>query len=70
MDVWAAGDTLYATSTKYAVLGRDVLNVPGPKVLITGASNAGVGFRPQLLQPLIPCARVSDLAVGSSISLS
>jgi hypothetical protein len=66
MDVWTAGDTLYLTSPKYAFLGRDALNVPGRKVVMVGASNTGLGFRPDRVQSLVGCAKVSNLAIGSA----
>ncbi len=66
MDVWTAGDTLYLTSPKYAFLGRDVLDVPDRKVLLIGASNTGLGFRQPLVQALVPCAKVSNLAIGNA----
>lgn len=66
IDAWSAGGTLFLTSPKYAVLGRSTLNVPGRKVLLVGASNTGLGFRPATLQPLVPCALVSNLAIGSA----
>ena len=66
LDVWTAGDTLYLTSPKYAFLGRDALNVPDRKVIMVGASNTGLGFRPYRVQPLVGCAKVSNLAIGSA----
>ena len=66
MDVWTAPDTLYLTSPKYLFLARDVLNTPQRKVLLVGASNTGMGFRQQDVQALVPCAAVSNIAVGSA----
>ena len=66
LDVWTAGDTLYLTSPKYAFLGRDVLNVPDRKVIMVGASNTGLGLRQDQVQALLPCAKVSNLAIGSA----
>ena len=66
LDVWTAGDTLFLTSPKYAFLGRDVLDVPDPKVLLLGASNTGLGLRQGQVQPLVGCAKVSNLAIGNA----
>ncbi len=66
MDVWAAGDTLYLTTPKYAFLGRDTLNVPDRKVVLLGGSNTGTGFRQAQVQALMPCAKVSNLAIGNA----
>ncbi len=66
LDVWTAGDTLYLTSPKYAFLGRDVLNVPDRKVIMVGASNTGLGLKQDQVQALLPCAKVSNLAIGSA----
>ncbi len=66
LDVWTAGNTLYLTSPKYAFLGRDVLDVPDRKVLFVGASNTGLGFKQPAMQALVPCAKVSNLAIGSA----
>ena len=66
LDVWAAGDTLYLTSPKYAFLGRDALNVPDRKVTMVGASNTGLGFKQDQVQSLVGCAKVSNLAIGSA----
>ncbi len=66
LDVWTAGDTVYMTSPKYAFLGRDALNVPGKKVILVGASNTGLGLKQGEVQPLVGCAKVSNLAIGSA----
>jgi hypothetical protein len=66
IDLWTAGRTIYLTLPKYAFLGRDALDVPEPKILLLGASNTGVGFRQTQLQALVPCAKVSNLAIGSA----
>jgi hypothetical protein len=66
LDAWNADGTLYLTSPKYAFLGRDVLNVPDQKILLIGASNTGAGFSRGLVNALVPCAKVSSLAVGRS----
>lgn len=66
LDAWAAGETLYLTSPKYAFLGRDVLNVADCKVIMVGASNTGLGLKQGQVQALLPCAKVSNLAIGSA----
>jgi hypothetical protein len=65
LDTWAAGDTLYLSSPKYAMLQRYVLDTPERKILLVGASNVGVGFRQTQAQAHVPCAKVSSLALGS-----
>jgi hypothetical protein len=64
LDTWAAGDTIYLSSPKYVMLQRYVLDTPGRKVLLVGASNVGVGFRQAQVQAHMPCATVSSLALG------
>lgn len=64
LDTWNAGDTIYLTSPKYVMLQRYVLDTPGQKVLLVGASNVGVGFRQAQVQAHMPCGRVSSLALG------
>ena len=66
IDVWTAPDTLYLTSPKYLFLARDVLNTPERKLLIVGASNSGMGFKQPDVQALVPCAAVSNIAIGSA----
>ena len=66
MDVWTAPDTLYLTSPKYLFLARDMLNTPERKVLLVGASNTGMGLRQSDVQALVPCAAVSNIAIGSA----
>ena len=66
LDSWSAPNTLYLTAPKYVFLGRYALDTPAPKVLIIGASNAAVGFQRDMLQSLIGCAQVSNLAVGNA----
>ncbi len=66
MDVWTAPDTLYLTSPKYLFLARDVLNTPEPKLILVGASNTGMGFKQPDVQALVPCAAVSNIAIGSA----
>ena len=66
LNTWAAYSTLFLTAPKYVFLGRYALDTPAPKVLIVGASNAGVGFQRDLLQSLVGCAQVSNLAVGNA----
>lgn len=64
LDTWIAWDTIYLSSPKYVMLQRYVLDTPGRKVLLVGASNVGVGFRQAQIQAHMPCARVSSLALG------
>jgi hypothetical protein len=66
LDLSRASDSLYLTAPKQAVLGRDVLDVPDRKVLLIGASNTNAGFRQEQVQKLVPCAKVSNLGVGSA----
>ena len=64
LDVWTAPDTLYLTSPKYLFLARGVLNTPERKLLLVGASNTGMGFKQPDVQSLVPCAAVSNIAIG------
>lgn len=66
LDAQTAGDTLYMTTPKYVFLGRSVLAGPGKKVILVGASNTGNGLRPNIIQPLITCAKINNLAVGGA----
>ena len=66
MDVWTAPDTLYLTSPKYLFLARDVLNTSERKLILVGASNTGMGFKQPDVQALVPCAAVSNIAIGSA----
>lgn len=62
----AAANTLYMTSPKYVFLGRSVLDNPDRKVILVGASNTGNGFRPPIIQPLVGCAKISNLGIGGA----
>ena len=62
----AAEHTLYMTSPKYVFLGRSVLDNPDPKVILVGASNTGNGFRLAIIQPLVNCAKISNLGIGGA----
>ena len=66
LDLSKADDTLYLTGPKYVVLARDVLDIPEPKVMVLGGSNALIGFRRDELQALVPNAKISILALGNS----
>ncbi|WOH57342.1 MULTISPECIES: hypothetical protein [Bradyrhizobium] len=65
-DFQAAERTLFMTVPKYVFLGRSVLDGPGNKVLVVGASNAAVGFLQRRIQSKFECAQVSNLAIGGS----
>ncbi|WFU39401.1 hypothetical protein QA640_34330 [Bradyrhizobium sp. CB82] len=65
-DFQAAERTLYMTVPKYVVLGRSVLDNPGRKVILVGASNTSVGFRQAMVQPNLSCAGVSNLGMGGA----
>ena len=65
-DFQAAGNSLYMTVPKYVFLGRRVLESSDNKVLLVGASNAGVGFIQKAVQSQLGCAKVSNLAMGGA----
>ncbi|MET4481510.1 hypothetical protein [Bradyrhizobium sp. F1.13.3] len=65
-DFQNAERTLYMTVPKYVFLGRSVLNSAGEKAILVGASNTGVGFIQRSIQSKLPCAMVSNLAVGGA----
>jgi hypothetical protein len=62
----AASSTLYMTSPKYVFLGRSVLDSSDSKVILVGASNTGNAFRPTIIQPLVSCAKLSNLGIGGA----
>ena len=66
MDAQMAPNTLYMTSPKYVFLGRRVLDSPGRKVILVGASNTGNGFQAKIIQPNLSCAKISNLGVGGA----
>jgi hypothetical protein len=66
LDLETSDTTPYRTATKNFFLARDVLDVPDQKVLLIGASNTLVGFTQRSVQALVPCAKVSNLAIGSA----
>ena len=66
LDLGTSSTTPYLTAPKHFFLARDVLDVPDPKVLLLGASNTLVGLRQGPVQALVPCAKVSNLAIGSA----
>jgi hypothetical protein len=61
-----ASNTIYMTPPKYAFLRRDILDTPDQKVIMVGASNTEVGLESYEIQPFVPCAKVSNLAIGSA----
>ena len=65
-DFQAAGNSLYMTVPKYVFLGRRVLESSDNKVILVGASNAGVGFIQKAVQSRLGCAKVSNLAMGGA----
>ena len=66
LDTSLAPNTVYATATKYLFFNRGTLSPPRPRVLILGSSDADLGMRPEQMQGNIPCAQVSNLAIGNS----
>jgi hypothetical protein len=66
IDARTAPDTLYMTGPKYVFLGRPVLDNPDRKVILVGASNTMNGFRLNIIQPLVDCAKVSNLGIGGA----
>lgn len=66
LDLETSSTTPYRTATKHFFLARDVLDIPDQKVLLIGASNTLVGLRQGSVQSLVPCAKVSNLAIGSA----
>ncbi len=66
LDLETSSATPYQTATKNFFLARDVLDVPDQKVLLIGASNTLVGFTQRSVQASVPCAKVSNLAIGSA----
>jgi hypothetical protein len=65
-DFQAAGRTIFMTVPKYVFLGRSVLDSADEKVLLVGASNTAVGFIQKAIQLKLPCANVSNLAMGGA----
>jgi len=66
LDTRIAEASIYSTQTKYLSFTRGALVAPRPRVLVMGASNANVGLRPFEIQTDVPCASVSNLAVGNA----
>jgi hypothetical protein len=65
-DFQAADRTIFMTVPKYVFLGRSVLDSPDDKVLLVGASNTAVGFIQKAMQSRLPCAKLSNLAMGGA----
>ena len=53
------------TEPKY-VLNRAALRSPNEKIVFLGASNVGIGFKPQFIQPFLSSAVIHNLAIGGS----
>jgi hypothetical protein len=66
LDTGLAADTIFMTEPKYAFLNRSPLTVPHSRLVLLGASNTVVGFRPPQLAPLLPEIEIDNLAVGGS----
>jgi hypothetical protein len=66
LDTRIAEASIYSTQTKYLSFTRGALVAPRPRVLVMGASNANVGLRPFQIQTGVPCASVSNLAIGNA----
>lgn len=66
LNTGAAGATVFMTEPKYAFLNRSAVATPEPKIILLGASNVVVGFKPAQLQPYLPGIEVHNLAVGGS----
>lgn len=65
LDTGASDATIYTTPTKYLYFGRTVLETPGPRVFIVGASNADAGLRPPQVQEDVSCASVNGVTIGN-----
>jgi hypothetical protein len=66
LDSGKASSSLYLTEPKYVFMARSRLATPADKLLVLGASNSLVGFKPRELAPLLPELEVHNLAVGGS----
>jgi hypothetical protein len=66
IDTARAGNSLYLTEPKYVFFERKRLSEPHDRLLVLGASNAMVGFKPAELAPLVPGREVHNLSVGGS----
>lgn len=66
LDTTRASNSLFLTEPKYVFMTRSRLNTLTDKVLVMGASNAGVGFRQAQLQTLLPQTEVHNLSIGGS----
>jgi hypothetical protein len=66
LDTKLAEESIYSTQTKYLFFNHGVLKTPRPRVLLIGASNTNVGLRPFEVQTGVPCAQVSNLAIGNA----
>ncbi|MGA2552774.1 MAG: hypothetical protein ABSF50_21735 [Burkholderiaceae bacterium] len=54
------------TEPKYVFLNRTSLSEVRPRVILIGASNTAVGFKPSQLSSLLPGQEIDNLAVGGS----
>lgn len=66
LNTGAAGATVFMTEPKYVFLNRSAVASTAPKIILLGASNIVVGFKPAQLQPYLPGIEVHNLAVGGS----
>ena len=65
LDTGSAEQTIYTTPTKYLYFGRTLLEAPGRRVFVVGASNADAGLRPSQVQEEVSCATVHGLTIGN-----
>lgn len=67
LDTNLAHLTIYHDPARMVALGRTPLcRTSKPKLLIVGASNTMIGFRPRELGPLLPRYEVHNLSIGAS----
>jgi hypothetical protein len=58
--------SIYTMDARYLSLNFQLLNHPGRRVLIVGASNSALGFRPSLMKPLLGGIEVDNISLGGS----
>jgi hypothetical protein len=66
VDTARASHSLFLTEPKYVFFERTRLANEEDRLLVLGASNAMVGFKPAQLAPLLPGRSVHNLSVGGS----
>lgn len=66
VDVFGAQDTIFQTEAKGVVYSTPLIakRTNYPQIVILGASNANLGFRPEEIQPLVHGATINNLSIG------